>query len=475
MALINMNNYYNSQIDSINEKIISNEKVLNFNKELLREECDLKIKKYEKELKQSLYPLELALSNLDEEVNKRLPNLMLKYNVKYYWKQREAIQKMRVARDKGETNHMEVLTSKLNELFAGKVAEESRVKEKIVEKLSKVIITDENSRREKLLEYENLKKEVDLKLQEFITKTNHFFENKCVELEFKTNSQNAKLQNKLISLKAKTSILTNNDKLDNDVLLKVDHLTMQFGGLKAVDDLSFDVKKGEVFGLIGPNGAGKTTVFNCITQFYTPTKGKIYFSDNNDSTILLNDIKVHDVVKKGIIRTFQNVEVIKEISVLDNLLIAAHTQYKSNMLDQFLHLPILKKEEMIMRKKAEGVLEFMGLSLYKDWLAFGLPYGVLKKIEIARTLMNNPKLIILDEPAAGLNDTETAELTKLIKKIQEKYECTILLVEHDMGLVMEICDRICAISFGKLLALGTPEEIQSNKDVQAAYLGVEED
>ena len=475
MALINMNNYYNSKIDSINEKIISNEKVLNFNKELLREECDQKIKKYEKELKQSLYPLELALSNLDEEVNKRLPNLMLKYNVKYYWKQREAIQKMRVARDNGQSNHMEVLTSKLNDLYNEKIAEEAKVKEKIVGKLSKVIITDENSRNEKLLEYENLKKEIDLKLQEFITKTNQFFEDKCVELEFKTNSQNAKLQDKLVGLKAKTAILNDADKLEKDVLLKVDHLTMQFGGLKAVDDLSFDVKKGEVFGLIGPNGAGKTTVFNCITQFYTPTKGKIYFSDNNDSTILLNDIKVHDVVKKGIIRTFQNVEVIKEISVLDNLLIAAHTQYKSNMLDQFLHLPILKKEEMIMKKKAEEVLEFMGLSLYKDWLAFGLPYGVLKKIEIARTLMNNPKLIILDEPAAGLNDTETAELTKLIKRIQEKFECTILLVEHDMGLVMEICDRICAISFGKLLALGTPNEIQANKDVQAAYLGVEEE
>ena len=250
---------------------------------------------------------------------------------------------------------------------------------------------------------------------------------------------------------------------------------MQFGGLKAVDDLSFEVKKGEIFGLIGPNGAGKTTVFNCITQFYNPTKGNVYFQDHGGSTILLNDIKVHDVVKKGIVRTFQNVEVVKEVTVLENLLIAAHTQYHSTLFSQFLHLPILKKEELAIRQKALEVLDFLGLSLYKDYLAWGLPYGILKKIEIARTLMNNPQLIILDEPAAGLNDSETAELAELIKKIQDKYNCAILLVEHDMGLVMDICDTVCAISFGKMLAVGTTEEIQNNKDVQSAYLGTAEE
>ena len=197
------------------------------------------------------------------------------------------------------------------------------------------------------------------------------------------------------------------------------------------------------------------------------------FQEKSGNTIKLTDYVVHDIVKKGIVRTFQNVEVVKEISVIDNLLVAAHSQYKSSLFTQFLHLPYLKKEELSIRQKAEEVLEFMGLTLYKDWLAWGLPYGILKKIEIARTLMNNPQLIILDEPAAGLNDTETAELTKLIRKIQEKYKCTILLVEHDMGLVMDICDTVCAISFGKLLAIGTTEEIQKNKDVQAAYLGTE--
>ena len=250
---------------------------------------------------------------------------------------------------------------------------------------------------------------------------------------------------------------------------------MQFGGLKAVDDLSFEVKNGEIFGLIGPNGAGKTTVFNCITQFYKPTKGKLLFREKTGNIIKLTDYVVHNVIKKGIVRTFQNVEVVKEITVLENLLVAAHSQYHSSLFTQFLHLPYLKKEEKAIRAKAEEVLEFMGLSLYKNWLAWGLPYGVLKKIEIARTLMNNPQLIILDEPAAGLNDSETADLTKLIRKIQEKYKCTILLVEHDMGLVMDICDTVCAISFGKLLAIGNTEEIQANKEVQAAYLGYSEE
>ena len=260
-----------------------------------------------------------------------------------------------------------------------------------------------------------------------------------------------------------------------EYILELKNVSLEFGGLKAVDDLSFEVKKGEVFGLIGPNGAGKTTVFNCITQFYKPTKGELYFQEKSGNTISLNNYQVHNVIKKGIVRTFQNVEVIKEISVMDNLLVAAHSKYRSSLFTQFLHLPLLKKEELEMRKKAEEVLEFMGLSLYKNWLAWGLPYGVLKKIEIARTLMNNPQLIILDEPAAGLNDSETKELTDLIRKIQEKYNCTILLVEHDMGLVMDICDTVCAISFGKLLAIGNTQEIQANKDVQAAYLGYAEE
>jgi branched-chain amino acid transport system ATP-binding protein len=261
--------------------------------------------------------------------------------------------------------------------------------------------------------------------------------------------------------------------LDSDVLLSVDHLTMQFGGLRAVDSLSFQVKRNEIFGLIGPNGAGKTTVFNCITQFYKATSGSILFQPEPGTVIDLNRIAVHDVVRHGIIRTFQNVELIWELSILDNLLVAAHTLYKSNLFVQMLHLPQLKREEEAMRQRALSILESLNLLAVKDLPPLGLPYGILKKIELARTLMRQPKLIILDEPAAGLNDAESEELAKVIRKIQQDYQCSIFLVEHDMGLVMDICDTICAISFGKMLALGTAADIQANALVQEAYLGGE--
>ncbi len=259
------------------------------------------------------------------------------------------------------------------------------------------------------------------------------------------------------------------------IVLSVKNLSMHFGGLKAVDDLSFDVRKGEIFGIIGPNGAGKTTVFNCITQFYKSTAGRIYFKTKEGETICLNDEKVFDVITRGIVRTFQNVEVIKEVSVLDNLLIAAHRQFYSSLLEQVLHLPILKIEEDIIKNRALKVLEFMGIANYANNTTYGLPYGILKKIEIARTLMSDPQLIILDEPAAGLNESETAELVKIIRKIKAHYNCTILLIEHDMGLVMEICDTVCAINFGKLLAIGTPQQIQKDENVVIAYLGVKDE
>ena len=261
------------------------------------------------------------------------------------------------------------------------------------------------------------------------------------------------------------------EPLPEDVILRARDLSMHFGGLKAVEALDFDVKKGEIFGLIGPNGAGKTTVFNCITQFYKPTRGDLHFVTKEGKTISLTDYKVHDVILKGIARTFQNVEVVKEVTVLENMLIAGTRQYSSGLFTQMFHLPLLKKEERIVRAKADKVLNYMGLSLYRDRLAWGLPYGVLKRIEIARVLMCNPQLIILDEPAAGLNDTETVELAALIRKIRDDFDCTVLLVEHDMGLVMDVCDHICAISFGRKLAYGTPEEVQASKEVQEAYLG----
>ena len=268
---------------------------------------------------------------------------------------------------------------------------------------------------------------------------------------------------------------TERTELEEGLVLSVKELKMYFGGVKAVDGLSFDVREGEIFGLIGPNGAGKTTVFNCITQFYKPTGGKLLFRGRENEVLYLTKEKVHDVILHGIVRTFQNVEVVPELTVLENLLIAGHRQYSSGIAASALHLPKLRREEEIIRRKAEKVLQFMGLTAFSGAYAFGLPYGILKKIEIARTLMCSPRLIILDEPAAGLNDAETAELASLIRRIRDEYRCTILLVEHDMGLVMDVCDRICAISFGKLLAFGTPEEIQTDPNVQQAYLGVEED
>ena len=259
--------------------------------------------------------------------------------------------------------------------------------------------------------------------------------------------------------------------IPEDVILSVRGLKMYFGGLKAVDDLTFDVKKGEIFGLIGPNGAGKTTVFNCITQFYKPTAGQLLFRTGDGETVSLTDYQVHDIVLKGIARTFQNVEVVKEVSVLDNLLIAATRQYTSSLVTQMFHLPLLGREENAIRAKADRILRYMDLYDYRSRLAWGLPYGVLKRVEIARALMCDPQLIILDEPAAGLNESETRDLAAMINRIRADFGCTVLLVEHDMSLVMNVCDHICAISFGRKLAYGTAAEIQASREVQEAYLG----
>ena len=291
--------------------------------------------------------------------------------------------------------------------------------------------------------------------------------------------KHAKLEKKLgeisSAMEANKELAGSPVQLDDDVLLSVRGLKMYFGGLKAVDDLTFDVKKGEIFGLIGPNGAGKTTVFNCITRFYDATGGDMYFENKYGEIVDLRNYKVHDIILQGISRTFQNIELVKEVSVMENLLVAATRSYRSGFVSHALGLPILKKEDKIMRQKAMRILKFMGLESYAGWLAFGLPYGILKKVEIARALMADARLIIMDEPAAGLNDSETAELTETIRRIRDEFGVTILLVEHDMGLVMSVCDTVCAISFGQMLAIGTTDEIQKNKAVQEAYLGVEED
>lgn len=263
--------------------------------------------------------------------------------------------------------------------------------------------------------------------------------------------------------------------MDKHNVLEVKNLTMRFGGLVAVDNLSFSVKEKEIVGIIGPNGAGKTTVFNCITQFYKDDEGDIWFRNNENQEINLNQVLVTDVINHGLVRTFQNVELVKDLSIIDNILIGAHNQFASNVFMHILNGKKVREEEQRLREKAEKILHFLKLDHLKDQYAYGQPYGVLKKIEIARTLMCNPKVIILDEPAAGLNDIETDELLQIINQIREEYNCSIVLIEHDMGFVMDICDRICAINFGKFLAMDTPQKIQQNPLVQEAYLGGEED
>lgn len=257
-------------------------------------------------------------------------------------------------------------------------------------------------------------------------------------------------------------------------VLKVENLSIAFGGLKAVDNLSFEINDKEIYGLIGPNGAGKTTVFNCITQFYHADQGQVEFLDNKNQWIKLNDLDTHQVIKHGLVRTFQNVELVPELTVLQNVLIGGHIEFKTNFIHQFFQTPKARKEEAVMREKALGILEKVGLLHLAQAYAGALPYGYRKKIELARTLMSDPKLIILDEPAAGLNDVETQQFSDLIRQIRDEYNCTILLIEHDMGLVMGVCDRITAINFGKFLATGRPQEIQKNQDVITAYLGQED-
>jgi len=254
-------------------------------------------------------------------------------------------------------------------------------------------------------------------------------------------------------------------------LLKVENLSISFGGLKAVDDLSFEIEEGEVYGIIGPNGAGKTTAFNCITQFYKPNSGKVLFKCKDEKVVDLVGKKPHEIIGLGMVRTFQNVELIVSLSIIENLLVGGHTAFKSSLIEQILRMPRARREEREMREKAEQVLDSLGLLQLKDMPALMQPYGIQKRIELGRTLMLSPKLIILDEPAAGLNEVETIALIEVVKDIAKKYHCGILLIEHDMNFVSSLCRRICAISFGKLLAIGTPAEIKANPVVQEAYLG----
>ncbi len=255
----------------------------------------------------------------------------------------------------------------------------------------------------------------------------------------------------------------------NNPLLEVKNLTMRFGGLTAVDDLSFTIEKNEIVGLIGPNGAGKTTVFNCVTQFYKNYEGTIHY--HGEKTQDLRDIHVTNVVKQGIARTFQNIELVPDLSIINNVLIGAHKDIKTNIITHIFRLPRMKIEEKALIERAESILKFLNIHHLKDLFVMGQPYGIMKKVEIARALMAEPKLIVLDEPAAGLNDQETDELEKLIYRVRDEFGATILLIEHDMGFVMNICDRVLAINFGKFLAHDTPKNIQAHPAVQEAYLG----
>ncbi len=253
-------------------------------------------------------------------------------------------------------------------------------------------------------------------------------------------------------------------------VLKVENVIMQFGGVVAVNNLNIDVEKGNIVALIGPNGAGKTTAFNVITGVYTPTSGNVYYNDEKITGLL-----PYKITKMGIARTFQNIRLFKNLTVLDNILIANHLHVKSNFLSCTTRMPWSRKEEKDMRKKSEMLLDKLGLLSLKNEIAHSLPYGEQRKLEIARALATDAKLLLLDEPAAGMNPHETMELSKFIHTIRDEFQLTIFMIEHHMDLVMEISDKIYVLDFGQLIAQGSAEEVKNNPRVIEAYLGVEED
>lgn len=254
----------------------------------------------------------------------------------------------------------------------------------------------------------------------------------------------------------------------SSALLKVSGLTMRFGGLLAVDNVAFDVKSDEVFAIIGPNGAGKTTVFNCVGGFYRPTSGSILMQDKN-----ITGEPSHKVAQHGLVRTFQNVRLFKQLTVLENLLVAQHTQVESRLLPGLLKLKSYRKSEARALDHAETWLDFMGLREFANREAGNLAYGHQRRLEIARCMITRPKLLMLDEPAAGLNPQEKRDLQGLIDQLRREYGVAVLLIEHDMSLIMGISDRILVMEHGKPIITGTPEQVRNDERVIKAYLGEE--
>ncbi len=249
-------------------------------------------------------------------------------------------------------------------------------------------------------------------------------------------------------------------------MLKVNHLTKQFGGLTAMQNVSFEIVPNSITAIIGPNGAGKTTLFNMVTGIYAPTSGDILFGDSR-----INGYKPDQVSRKGIARTFQNIRLFANLTVIENVLVAMHQHLKGNLFTSIIGLPSIRQEERLAEVAAYQLLQYVGLSSFTNEVAANLSYGSQRKLEIARALAAKPQLLLLDEPAAGMNPKETKQLTDIISRIRSDFHVTIVLIEHDMKLVMGISEQIIVLDHGEKIAEGTPAEIRENQQVIAAYLG----